>query len=869
MALAGQFRRLLLQSRWLAHALPVGLLLLVQVALALNRDLPLITADESVYLAHARYLSGTAPIPTLYEATFFNFGYSLFLLPAFWLFENPHETYTASLIIGAVLMSTVYLTLHYVLVSILGVSSRLASIAAFLTCLYPPVLLRSNFAWAENAYLPGFLLLIAVFGMLLQKKSLRMALVFGLILGFMYTIHPRSLPLIPIAACYLAFLSYYRVLRWSHVAISLSATALILAITRFSIDHLKSLVATGIPENSIQAIISHLLTSQGLLDFLSLVNIQVLQVFQSTLGVFLLGVLAVGYRVFNRRNLSLSNLAVDVPTNTLTFFVIAWLGTLALASAHLAHPNQHEFFLLARFVDGISAPLISLGLVAILDSQHRFPMSQKLALIALVVVSILLALLSLPNFEASPFHPYSGIYPFLAILAIAPALLCAWLAAVFVLFILLLPIQRLRVLAVVAIGIFFIFTSAFNYRFGILPLQDRVAQTSSLAAYIRSYLGSPPAIAYDSAFYHPLTYFTYEYLLTQTRLIPFDSAAGEAPQAPIVISGPRWKDAEILGAQFWQVEPEVTTEGASQALWTLPGSQQTEILKQVDYTNSVLLRPVLPAWGIDTLRGIPVQTVWGVWQRSFYHPDESLVWFDTDAEIHIPLGSSQPRAVLLNFINPATEEKPLQIDVDGQTLFSDAISPGNWCEAFPITGTDSPSIRIGFSRPTREPLFVRGITVLDHVPDSPPRNLTAGPLPATGFRSQVELEEPSIHQVLVRNAMGTVRIRVTNAGDQVWPTSCEIGNNPGAVQLGILWFSASSSERDIAASVAEGRAALPYALAPGESIAFTAILAPIEREGAALPPGEYEVWLGPVQEGVAWFFEHGDDVLKIPVRVIR
>ena len=95
---------------------------------------------------------------------------------------------------------------------------------------------------------------------------------------------------------------------------------------------------------------------------------------------------------------------------------------------------------------------------------------------------------------------------------------------------------------------------------------------------------------------------------------------------------------------------------------------------------------------------------------------------------------------------------------------------------------------------------------------------------------------------------------MTNTGDQPWPTPCEIGQTPATVQLGILWFPLHVANRDFSSHVAEGRTALPYALAPGSSISLTAFLAPFTQAGDPLPPGEYEVWIGPVQEGIAWFF---------------
>ena len=53
------------------------------------------------------------------------------------------------------------------------------------------------------------------------------------------------------------------------------------------------------------------------------------------------------------------------------------------------------------------------------------------------------------------------------------------------------------------------------------------------------------------------------------------------------------------------------------------------------------------------------------------------------------------------------------------------------------------------------------------------------------------------------------------------------------------------------------------------SLTLTVILAPVKQDGEPLPPDEYEVWIGPVQEGVTWFFQEGDEVLTLPVRIVR
>ena len=356
---------------------------------------------------------GTAPMPTLHGAVFFHFGYSLFLVPVFWLFDSSYTIYTASLVISAFLMSTLYLSLYYVLASLLGISSRLAMVASFLTCLFAPLLLRANFAWGDNAYVPGFMLLIALFGALLRHKTVRLAFVFGVLLGFMYTVHTRSLPLIPVAALYLVALGLCRALPWRAVTAGLSVTALILIGTRLAISELKTAGGTDSPENPILPIIAHFFSLQGLHDFLLKSNELALYAVQSSFGLLPIGALAICLLLWQRRGMGLTSFARDVPAATLMFFLLAWLSTAVVSAAWNGAFAQDTHFMLGRYVDGISALPIALGLTTVLRGQQLRSWRLALLLTALLGISTVAASYGLFIFLPVIFAPQSlGIYPY-------------------------------------------------------------------------------------------------------------------------------------------------------------------------------------------------------------------------------------------------------------------------------------------------------------------------------------------------------------------------------------------------------------------------------------------------------------------------
>ena len=191
-----------------------------------------------------------------------------------------------------------------------------------------------------------------------------------------------------------------------------------------------------------------------------------------------------------------------------------------------------------------------------------------------------------------------------------------------------------------------------------------------------------------------------------------------------------------------------------------PAPIQSALLSRVDYSNTTLNLNALPAWGIEEVPGIPAQPVWGLAHRSFYHltatNEVSLpIWFDTDATIRVPTGKHSSEALLLNIINPADEEKPLQIDVNGEILFADTIPPGNWCQFFPLPTKNTEDVFIRLSRPSRELLLLRGITLLDHVPGVFHGTYSTDPLTPSGYRSRLTLISPHYPKTLMRGTMGT------------------------------------------------------------------------------------------------------------------
>jgi hypothetical protein len=101
---------------------------------------------------------------------------------------------------------------------------------------------------------------------------------------------------------------------------------------------------------------------------------------------------------------------------------------------------------------------------------------------------------------------------------------------------------------------------------------------------------------------------------------------------------------------------------------------------------------------------------------------------------------------------------------------------------------------------------------------------------------------------------------VVNRGTSIWAGPADLGQEQGAVRLGVLWLRRDGAEKPAAIQ----RVELPHALVPGYSVEFAFDLVPTAPEGP-LAAGENEVWIGLLQEGVSWFYSSGDSVRKLRV----
>jgi hypothetical protein len=242
----------------------------------------------------------------------------------------------------------------------------------------------------------------------------------------------------------------------------------------------------------------------------------------------------------------------------------------------------------------------------------------------------------------------------------------------------------------------------------------------------------------------------------------------------------------------------------------------------------------------------------------------SFRWTNGNARIVVPLeGRPAPRSVRLNLATAGPQEKDLTVRVNGCAIFEGKVPTGRWSRIFAIQdcGEDDETV-IELLSNTHQPSSKRELGVAVERLDllDQPWPPAATPLPESDRRSHIRLRNLSGDGATVKSTQ-TIAVTVANRGTALWPSRGDVNREHAIVRFGVLWFRRGDTRQPAAVQ----RVELPRTLVPGDSVDLSFQLVPVGHGNEPLPAGEYEAWLGVLQEGVSWFYSSGDSVRKLRV----
>ena len=289
-------------------------------------------------------------------------------------------------------------------------------------------------------------------------------------------------------------------------------------------------------------------------------------------------------------------------------------------------------------------------------------------------------------------------------------------------------------------------------------------------------------------------------------------------------------------------------------------------------TTEILLTPVRGLAPGLAPRNAGAARDWRLADRGFYRDEPSgpftARWTDGHAELALPPWPADELEIRL----AVARDTDVRIAIDGTPFFDGALAVGEHTlrHALPRnagaprilsieSSTFVPEARGLGTDPRSLGVSVRAIRLIDDsvgwmTPMSPDEAYRSAVRPAGG---NVALA----HRVGRTGDAPMLAIDVENRGDAVWPAAVDAVGANHYVALGILWQRAGAH-----APVLEQRVQLPYSLRPGERVRMNVRLDGAATGPATLPEGAYDVRVGLVHEGVAWFADRGQRTLEFHVQ---
>jgi len=542
---------------------------------------PLLSGDEMGYLGNARYLWGKGFLPALGMGTSIHAGYSLLISPAFWFSSEPKETYLLVLVMNSFLISLIFPILYCWLRTIFSLDFTVSLWASFLVSLYPPFLLHSNIAWAENALIPLFLVPSILIYFMFKRESVSLGFLFGVSVSILYAVHPRALLIVPIAAFYLTYLALRKLLPLRMVVASWSSSLLGVVATLKLHGHLKCVTWESVGSPVIKKSISTYPNWDSLGKFFIGAAGQLWYLTASTYGLFVVGCFLFCFTIWRNRRALSQKTSLSGQTHALLFCGLSSAAVWILSIVFLSSFEWNvERLIYGRYNECFAAAFMALALGMILTEkgigQWRKTMIRSL-LLGFFGLGFIISLVEVNRIGVLSMIPVNvhGLFPILGTLiyklkfSFVSAVLTTTLFFLLAMMFLARAFRLCRSLGIFSLASLFLVMGVSQYFVLCLPVA-RWVDSLSLPKVIRS-LPDIRALSLDQAGGWPREFYQYQYFLPHIRFLPFNTSKGASPGSDYFISSRFSQAAPKTGARIVAFEGE-----GDLALWVRHGGLEKE-----------------------------------------------------------------------------------------------------------------------------------------------------------------------------------------------------------------------------------------------------------------------------------------------------
>lgn len=352
------------ETRW-SLVVPVAVFL-AYLLVSLQYAGPAYLADEIGYLSKAAFLAGHS----VDGASSYHAGYALFLAPLFYFFDDPSHTWTAIMVVNALMWAATFLAMRRILHALMPETDpvRLTMVLVLLA-LYPACLSMSGYAFSQTAFALTFSVSVLALLRLDPNRSVSVA-PHALLAGFLYWVHPVGLAVGVASVITVAFWAI-KTRRYQGLALHVALVAGMALAYQFVLDPwmVEAMTPAGqaarVHYPAMGKVLASLGSAKAWLTLTGLFCGMLAYTIVATFGFAGVGARHVMGSLFGRNGASGAPVTSLQQQAALLFVLLSVVGIIGMAAVSSASgtPDRMDHWIYGRYMEPVLLPLFGLGLL--------------------------------------------------------------------------------------------------------------------------------------------------------------------------------------------------------------------------------------------------------------------------------------------------------------------------------------------------------------------------------------------------------------------------------------------------------------------------------------------------------------------------
>jgi hypothetical protein len=341
-------------------AIVVSLVIVVHGVFLLGNRGPVLYSDALGYLGNARFLAGGTP-PTFDGSFAYSAGYSLLLVPIYWITERADVVWTIAIALNLVAAVAIVAPAAWIARRMFALRSTAALLVAAAVSLTPSLLLQPGRVWTETLFPLVFLCTVVALMWTIETGRILGAAATGAMAGYLLFIHGRGFAVVAALALVVSLAMLKRWMRPTAAVLAISVAVLVGVVDRLIrgllSDQLWAPGARPANAGSISRILGSYAPSE-LIDTISTALGHTWYVLAASLGLAVVGVVA----LWERGRVSRWKARTpDAGAVGAVFILLAIAGVAVLSAGLLSDVNRVDHRIYGRYLEGVTPAIILSG----------------------------------------------------------------------------------------------------------------------------------------------------------------------------------------------------------------------------------------------------------------------------------------------------------------------------------------------------------------------------------------------------------------------------------------------------------------------------------------------------------------------------